>query len=148
VVSASSALPEVIGAAGVAAVDSAQDFATGLAALLDVDERERSDAARRRAERFAWPTAVDPRSGRREVAVRSVECGRKERAAPRQPPPGSGSPRPAPAESPRVTRVRQEADTNRMLSDAPDAPGCDRWRVRDQTANRPHSDARIRWTAR
>jgi alpha-1,6-mannosyltransferase len=56
VVSASSALPEVVGDAGVA-VDG-EDFAAGVAALLDRPVAVRRAAARQRAREFGWPAAV------------------------------------------------------------------------------------------
>ncbi|MBV2354566.1 glycosyltransferase [Streptomyces sp. J2-1] len=59
VASASSALPEVIGPAGVAAPDRAAAFADAVELLLSRPETARRDAARARAERFGWDTAVD-----------------------------------------------------------------------------------------
>jgi alpha-1,6-mannosyltransferase len=59
VVSASSALPVVIGDAGIAAPGEGPEYAD---AVLDLAVRPRADrraAARRRAERFPWSTAVD-----------------------------------------------------------------------------------------
>ena len=56
VVSASSALPEVIGDAGIA-VDG-EDFAAGLASVLERPVAQRRAAARRRAREFGWPAAV------------------------------------------------------------------------------------------
>ncbi|MGW5770001.1 glycosyltransferase [Streptomyces longwoodensis] len=58
VVSASSALPEVIGSAGATAVDRGGAFADAVEALLDTPERARRQAARARAECFGWDTAV------------------------------------------------------------------------------------------
>jgi alpha-1,6-mannosyltransferase len=75
VVSAESALPEVVGEAGVAVPASAcsagspggkvsgrraagEAFAAGIRAVLARPERERRAAARARAERFGWPVAV------------------------------------------------------------------------------------------
>jgi alpha-1,6-mannosyltransferase len=57
VVSAGSALPEVIGGAGVAV--EGEDFAAGVRALLDRPVAVRRAAARARAEEFGWPAAVD-----------------------------------------------------------------------------------------
>jgi alpha-1,6-mannosyltransferase len=54
VVSATSALPEVVGAAGVA-VD---DFAAGVREVLSRPEGARRAAARQRAELFGWPASV------------------------------------------------------------------------------------------
>ena len=59
VVNAASALPEVIGDAGVAVTGSPETFADAVQALMDRPERERRAAARARAEWFGWPRAVD-----------------------------------------------------------------------------------------
>ncbi|MFE9021844.1 glycosyltransferase [Streptomyces sp. NPDC007808] len=59
VASASSALPEVIGAAGATAADDGDAFADAVELLLARPERERREAARARAECFGWGTAVD-----------------------------------------------------------------------------------------
>ncbi len=59
VVSRSSALPEIVGASGAAALDSPAAFATGVSILLAADEGQRRDAARARAERFGWPASVE-----------------------------------------------------------------------------------------
>jgi alpha-1,6-mannosyltransferase len=56
VVSASSALPEVIGDAGIA-VDG-EDFADGVCAVLARDACARREAARARAEEFGWQASV------------------------------------------------------------------------------------------
>ncbi|GGR31131.1 GDP-mannose-dependent alpha-(1-6)-phosphatidylinositol dimannoside mannosyltransferase [Streptomyces cinereoruber] len=58
VVSASSALPEVVGTAGVAAADTPAAFASGVQSLLAVPETVRRRAARARAEGFAWDRSV------------------------------------------------------------------------------------------
>ncbi|MFF7780594.1 glycosyltransferase [Streptomyces tanashiensis] len=58
VVSASSALPEVVGTAGAAAVDTPGAFAAGVRGLLAVPEDVRRRAARARAEGFSWDRAV------------------------------------------------------------------------------------------
>lgn len=58
VVSASSALPEVVGTAGVAAADTPAAFASGVQGLLAVPETVRRRAARARAEGFAWDRSV------------------------------------------------------------------------------------------
>jgi alpha-1,6-mannosyltransferase len=55
VVDAASALPEVVGPAGVAV---AGDFADGVRQLLARPTAQRRAAARARAERFGWPAAV------------------------------------------------------------------------------------------
>ncbi|MEV5801192.1 glycosyltransferase [Streptomyces collinus] len=59
VASASSALPEVIGAAGAAAADRPEAFADAVEAVLSRPGRERREAARARAECFGWGTAVE-----------------------------------------------------------------------------------------
>lgn len=58
VVSASSALPEIIGTSGVAALDSPAAFAAGVITLLAADAGRRQAVARTRAERFGWPGSV------------------------------------------------------------------------------------------
>ncbi|MFE5732817.1 glycosyltransferase [Streptomyces sp. NPDC056528] len=58
VVSASSALPEVVGTAGVAAADTPAAFASGVRSLLAVPEEARRRAARTRAEGFTWDRSV------------------------------------------------------------------------------------------
>src|SRR5207245_1438282 len=55
-VSASRALPEVIGDAGIAV--EGEDFAEGLTGVLSQPVVARRLAARRRAEEFGWPAAV------------------------------------------------------------------------------------------
>lgn len=59
VVSASSALPEIVGGSGAAAVDSPAAFAAGVETLLAAEEGARRAAARARAELFGWPESVD-----------------------------------------------------------------------------------------
>ncbi|MEU6227872.1 glycosyltransferase [Streptomyces sp. NPDC047042] len=59
VVSASSALPEVIGSAGAVAADDGEAFADAVRLLLERPERERRESARARAECFGWPAAVE-----------------------------------------------------------------------------------------
>lgn len=59
VVSASSALPEIVGGSGAAALDSPTGFAAGVITLLAAAEGTRRAAARARAEQFGWPAAVD-----------------------------------------------------------------------------------------
>jgi alpha-1,6-mannosyltransferase len=56
VVSAASALPEVIGPAG--ATVPGEDFAAGVRTVLSWSPAARRAAARERAERFGWATAV------------------------------------------------------------------------------------------
>jgi alpha-1,6-mannosyltransferase len=58
VVSASSALPEIVGPSGAAAPDRPEAFAAGVTTLLAADEAARRAAARARAEQFGWPAAV------------------------------------------------------------------------------------------
>ncbi|MFJ3585764.1 glycosyltransferase [Streptomyces sp. NPDC090127] len=58
VVSASSALPEVIGDAGASAADDGADFAAAVRALLDRPEPLRREAARARAELFGWDRSI------------------------------------------------------------------------------------------
>jgi alpha-1,6-mannosyltransferase len=58
-VSSRSALPEVVGAAGLAADDNDAACADAIERLLRRDETERRRLARARAERFGWPAAVD-----------------------------------------------------------------------------------------
>ncbi len=58
VVSASSALPGVVGPAGLAARDDATAFADATEALLAVPEPRRRATARTRAEGYGWPAAV------------------------------------------------------------------------------------------
>jgi len=57
VVSTESALPEVVGEAGASV--PGEDLAAGVRAVLSRPEGTRRAAARARAERYDWPTAVD-----------------------------------------------------------------------------------------
>ncbi|WP_250000934.1 glycosyltransferase [Actinoplanes sp. M2I2] len=59
VVNETSALPEVVGEAGVAVPGTAEAFADGVRRLMERPEPERRAAARARAEHFGWPQAVD-----------------------------------------------------------------------------------------
>jgi len=59
VVNAASALPEVVGDAGLAVRGTPEAFAEGVRRLMERPEVERRAAARARAERFGWPQAVD-----------------------------------------------------------------------------------------
>ena len=59
VVSSRSALPEVVGQAGLAADDNDAACADAVQRLLRRDPAERRRLARRQAERFGWPTAVN-----------------------------------------------------------------------------------------
>ncbi|MFF5251901.1 glycosyltransferase [Streptomyces leeuwenhoekii] len=58
VASASSALPEVIGACGAVAADDGEGFADAVEEVLGRGEAARREAARARAERFGWDAAV------------------------------------------------------------------------------------------
>ena len=64
VVSASSALPEIVGGSGAAALDRPEAFAAGVTTLLAADEGVRRAAARARAEQFGWPASVAGMLGR------------------------------------------------------------------------------------
>ncbi|MBO1417396.1 glycosyltransferase [Streptomyces sp. FH025] len=57
-VSRSSALPALIGPAGVAAADTGDGFAAAVRELLARPEEARRSAARAQAERYGWPAAV------------------------------------------------------------------------------------------
>ncbi|WP_316525425.1 glycosyltransferase [Kitasatospora brasiliensis] len=57
-VSRSSALPALVGPAGVAAVDTGSGFASAVRQLLERPEESRRAAARTQAERYGWPAAV------------------------------------------------------------------------------------------
>jgi alpha-1,6-mannosyltransferase len=81
VVSSQSALPEVVGQAGLAAEDNDTACADAVEQLLRRDATERRRLARQQAERFDWPTAVNgflgahgltplPRGGEGTPAVR------------------------------------------------------------------------------
>ncbi|MGW9036017.1 glycosyltransferase, partial [Streptomyces sp. NPDC055721] len=58
VVSASSALPEVVGAAGAVAADTPEAFAEAVRGVLAVPEAVRRAGARARAEGFTWDRSV------------------------------------------------------------------------------------------
>ncbi|MFI9332519.1 glycosyltransferase [Kitasatospora sp. NPDC052868] len=58
-VSRSSALPGLVGPAGVAAEDSGTGFAEAVRELLSRPEADRRAVARAQAEQFGWPAAVD-----------------------------------------------------------------------------------------
>ncbi|MDX3381765.1 glycosyltransferase [Streptomyces niveiscabiei] len=78
VVSASSALPEVIGGAGAVAADRGEAFADAVESLLARREEERRGEARARAECFGWEGAVDAFLAAHDAAVpcRSGGVGR------------------------------------------------------------------------
>ena len=67
VVSAESALPEVVGDAGASV--AGEDLAAGVIAVLGLPERARRAAARARAERYGWPAAVQAFLGIHEALV-------------------------------------------------------------------------------
>ena len=69
VASASSALPEVIGATGATAADHGAAFADAVEGLLERAEHERREAARARAECFGWDTAVGAFLAAHDAAV-------------------------------------------------------------------------------
>ncbi len=73
VVSASSALPEVIGSAGAVAADDGGAFADAIRLLLERPERERRENARARAECFGWPAAVEAFLAAHDAAVLSAD---------------------------------------------------------------------------
>jgi alpha-1,6-mannosyltransferase len=58
VVSASSALPEIVGGSGASVLDSPASFAAGVSTVLAAEEGSRRAAARERAEQFGWPESV------------------------------------------------------------------------------------------
>ncbi|RNG16587.1 glycosyltransferase, partial [Streptomyces botrytidirepellens] len=59
VVSALSALPDIVGPAGATAADNGAAFADAVAQVLARPEPVRRATARVRAERYGWPAAVD-----------------------------------------------------------------------------------------
>ncbi|GHH76021.1 GDP-mannose-dependent alpha-(1-6)-phosphatidylinositol dimannoside mannosyltransferase [Streptomyces sulfonofaciens] len=70
VVSASSALPGIVGSAGVAAADDGESFADAVCIVLERPEADRREAARTRAESFGWDTAVAAFLGAHDAEVR------------------------------------------------------------------------------
>lgn len=72
VVSASSALPEVIGSAGAVAADDGEAFADAVRLLLGRPEQERRENARARAECFGWPAAVEAFLAAHDAVVQSA----------------------------------------------------------------------------
>ncbi|MCX4668726.1 glycosyltransferase [Streptomyces sp. NBC_01381] len=96
VASASSALPEIVGAAGAAAADNGDAFASAVQTLLARPERARREAARARAEGFGWEGAVAAFLGAHdaEIGIRPG-CGQASRRAGRvgtTPLPGTDAP--------------------------------------------------------
>jgi alpha-1,6-mannosyltransferase len=75
VASASSALPEVVGDAGVAAADTGEDFARGVRDLLARPEPARREAARARAELFDWHRSVTAFLAAHEAALPVADRG-------------------------------------------------------------------------
>jgi alpha-1,6-mannosyltransferase len=74
VVNEASALPEVIGPAGIAAAGTGEAFADGVLALLERPQSRRRAAARARAEHFSWPAAVEGFLRAHGAPVRSPVC--------------------------------------------------------------------------
>ncbi|MGW4891491.1 glycosyltransferase [Kitasatospora sp. NPDC004240] len=89
VVSRSSALPGLVGPAGVAAADTAAGFAAAVRQVLARPEPERRATARARAAAYGWPAAVDaflrahalPPAGAREASDRPASQVAEGRAA-------------------------------------------------------------------
>jgi alpha-1,6-mannosyltransferase len=85
VVNAESALPEVVGDAGVAVAGTPEAFAEGVRRLIARPEAERRAAARERAEGFGWPQAVDgflrAHGALAETATAGLAIGRPRPAA-------------------------------------------------------------------
>jgi len=75
VVNKASALPEVVGDAGIAVRGTAEAFAGGVRRLMERPERERRVAARSRAERFGWPQAVEGFLRAHGLAPATVRAG-------------------------------------------------------------------------
>jgi len=90
VVSGRSALPEVIGPAGLAADDTDAAFADAVQRLLGQDEAVRRHRARTRAEHFGWPASVRGFLAAHQLPI--LPNGPASRAAPR-----SAAPRPGAA---------------------------------------------------
>jgi len=67
VVSADSALPEVVGDAGTSV--AGEDLAAGVISVLARPEQRRRAAARARAERYGWPAAVQAFLGIHQALV-------------------------------------------------------------------------------
>jgi alpha-1,6-mannosyltransferase len=74
VVSAESALPEVIGAAGVAAPGEGPGYAAAVRSLMSRPEAQRRLAARQQAERYPWSAAVAGFLAAHEVAAPVLEA--------------------------------------------------------------------------
>ncbi|MFF1422451.1 glycosyltransferase [Streptomyces sp. NPDC058280] len=83
VASASSALPEVIGDAGVAAADHATSFADAVQTLLARPEQDRRAAARARAELFSWENSVAAFLSAHDAPLAKIPAPRRPDGAPR-----------------------------------------------------------------
>jgi alpha-1,6-mannosyltransferase len=83
VVSRVSALPEVIGQAGIAVGDNAAAYADAVEQLLDRPEGQRRVASRAQAERFDWQTAVDGFLRAHELPPLSVSASTGAQGLPR-----------------------------------------------------------------
>ncbi|MGW6550736.1 glycosyltransferase [Streptomyces sp. NPDC055051] len=97
VVSASSALPEVVGTAGAAAADTPAAFADAARGLLALPEAARRSAARARAERFSWDRSVAAFLNAHEAAA--TDPAADPVSAPAVPLGAPAAPEPAPARS-------------------------------------------------
>ncbi|MFJ3305441.1 glycosyltransferase [Streptomyces sp. NPDC086549] len=84
VVSASSALPEVIGSAGATAADHGEAFADAIDMILERAEPERRESARARAECFGWGTAVEAFLAAHDATVLSRCAADEATALPRR----------------------------------------------------------------
>ncbi|GAA3369072.1 glycosyltransferase family 1 protein [Streptomyces sannanensis] len=72
VASASSALPEVLGTAGLAAADAPEAFARAVRDMLARPEPARRESARARAELFGWQASVDAFLSAHDAPARAV----------------------------------------------------------------------------
>ncbi|MBA2946183.1 glycosyltransferase [Streptomyces himalayensis] len=77
VASATSALPEIVGAAGATAADTGAAFADAVQGLLERPETERREAARARAECFGWDIAVRAFLTAHDAPVRVPRAGER-----------------------------------------------------------------------
>ncbi|MER5177698.1 glycosyltransferase [Streptomyces sp. NPDC002896] len=77
VASATSALPEIVGAAGATATDTGASFADAVQGLLERPETERREAARARAECFGWDIAVRAFLTAHDAPVRVPRAGER-----------------------------------------------------------------------
>ncbi|MYU18664.1 glycosyltransferase, partial [Streptomyces sp. SID8361] len=74
VVSALSALPDIVGPAGETAADNGPAFADAVERVLARSESLRRAAARARAERYGWPTAVASFLTAHDASTEGVRC--------------------------------------------------------------------------